>query len=352
LIELGLELDQVLWVGTKGEMEETLVPRAGIRLECIDGGPIAGVSPIKKVKNGLKLGLGFAKTMSLFRQHEPDVVFMTGGFVAVPVAAAAKILSTPIVVYLPDVEPGSAIKLALRLAKKVASTTEGSKAFVPSEKLVVTGYPVRQELRAAAQLSKAEALSRFRLDPGRQTLFVFGGSRGARSINQALMEHLPRLLNELQVIHVTGHLTWEEVAAKARTLPETLGTFYRPFPYLHEEMGAAFRSADLVLARAGASMLGECPAFGLPSVLVPYPHAWRYQKVNADFLTNRGAAEQLTDDGLREELIPTILGLMKDQKKLAQMRSAARALDLPGAANKLAQLILSVGMNGAQGVTA
>ncbi|HMT19841.1 MAG TPA: glycosyltransferase, partial [Promineifilum sp.] len=128
----------------------------------------------------------------------------------------------------------------------------------------------------ALLLSKAEALAQFDLLPGRPTLFVFGGSRGARNINRALMAALPELLQSAQIIHVSGELTWPEGETNAATLPNDLRRFYRPYPYLHEEMGAAFRAADLALARAGASMLGESPAFGLPSILVPLTFAWRY----------------------------------------------------------------------------
>jgi UDP-N-acetylglucosamine--N-acetylmuramyl-(pentapeptide) pyrophosphoryl-undecaprenol N-acetylglucosamine transferase len=269
-------------------------------------------------------------------------MLMTGGYVAAPVALAARRAGVPIVIYLPDVEPGSTIRFALPMARKVACTTDGSAAFVPAEKMVVTGYPVRADIRAATALSKAEALAQFDLQPGRPTLFVFGGSRGAQKINRALMAALPDLLVDTQVIHISGTLTWAEVESHAATLAPALRAFYRPFPYLHEEMGAAFRAADLVVARAGASMLGECPAFGLPAVLVPLTFAWRYQKVNADYLTERGAAVQLTDETLAAELLPTVRGLLADPERLARMAKAAATLDRPQAAADLARLVRAV----------
>jgi len=219
---------------------------------------------------------------------------------------------------------------------------------VPEEKVVVTGYPVRPEIRAARAISRGEALARFDLAPGRPTLFVFGGSRGARAINRALMGVLPALLDDTQVIHVSGTLTWPEVEANAATLPAGQRAYYRPFPYLHGEMGAAFRAADLVVARAGASMLGESPAFGLPAVLVPLTFAWRYQKVNADYLTERGAAIQLTDETLAAALLPTVRGLLFDGDRRSRMATAAAALDRPEAATDLARLILAQGMPVAQ----
>lgn len=339
---LGIGNEALLWIGTKGEMEETLVPRAGLRLETISGGPIVGVPMVTRAKNAMKLARGYTAASTHLRRFQPDVMFMTGGYVAAPVALAARRRGVPIVIYLPDVEPGSSIRIALPMAQRVACTTDGSRAFVPADKMVVTGYPVRAEIRAARSLSRENALGMFDLAPGRPTLFVFGGSRGARNINRALMAVLPELLTEAQIIHVSGTLTWPEVEANAATLPTGLRDYYRPYPYLHDEMGAAFRAADLVLARAGASMLGECPAFGLPAILVPLTFAWRYQKVNADYLTDHGAAVQLTDETLAEELLPTVRNLLFDREKLAQMATAAAALDKPTATADLAQVILSV----------
>ncbi|MBP9501700.1 MAG: UDP-N-acetylglucosamine--N-acetylmuramyl-(pentapeptide) pyrophosphoryl-undecaprenol N-acetylglucosamine transferase [Candidatus Promineofilum sp.] len=338
---LGVEQNDILWIGTKGEMEETLVTRAGLRLETIAGGPIAGVPVATRARNLAKLAQGYRAASNSIGRFRPNVMFMTGGYVAAPVSLAARRHKVPIVIYLPDVEPGSSIRLAIPMARRIACTTDGSRQFVPAEKMVVTGYPVRPDIRAAGSLSKAEALGHFDLKPGRPTLFVFGGSRGARNINRALMGALPDLLQEAQIIHVSGTLTWPEVKANAANLPAELHAWYRPFPYLHEEMGAAFRAADLTLARAGASMMGECPAFGLPSILVPLTFAWRYQKVNADYLTERGAAVQLVDETLTESLLPTVRELLFNPERLSRMAAAAKTLDRPNAAADLAQVILA-----------
>ncbi len=340
----GVADKDILWLGTKGEMEETLVPRAGLRLETISGGPIVGVPWATRARNAAKLAHGIGTAAGHMRRFRPNVMFMTGGYVAAPVAVAARRHHVPIVIYLPDVEPGSSIRFVVPLARRIACTTDGSRAYVPAEKVVVTGYPVRPDIRAARQLTQEQALAVFALAPGRPTLFVFGGSRGARNINHALMAALPQLLAEAQVIHVSGTLTWPEVEANAATLPAGLRARYRPYPYLHEEMGPAFRAADLVLARAGASMLGECPAFGLPSILVPLTFAWRYQKVNADYLAARGAAVQLTDETLADSLWPTVRELLFDSEKLALMSAAAAALDKPDAATELARVILAEAM--------
>lgn len=323
-------------------MEETLVPRAGLPLQTIAGGPIAGVPVGTKVMNGAKLVSSVGRAYGIIGRFRPNVVFMTGGYVNVPVAMAARARRVPVAIYLPDIEPGSAIRLLSRLADKVACTADASQAYFRPGQTVVTGYPVRGELRDALALSRDDARRQFDLGSDRPTVFVYGGSRGAWSINQALMAILPQLLPVAQVIHISGTLTWPQVEANAATLPDELRARYRPMPYLHEQMGAAYRAADLVVARAGASMLGECPAFGVPAVMVPYPHAWRYQKVNADYLVERGAALRLDDAQLGAQLWPTLQALLENRSQLAAMAAAAHQLDRPEAARHIADVLMAL----------
>lgn len=328
-------------------MEERLVPRANIALHTIRGGPIVGVSLPAMLANAARLAWSLGPVTRLFNRFRPDALLMTGGYVNAPVGLVAWLRRVPSAIFLPDVEPGSAIKALSRVADRVACTTGASRDYLPAEKVVVTGYPVRPALRAAAQMSPEAARRRFTLAPDRPVLLVFGGSRGARSINRALVAALPDLLEAgVQVIHVSGVRDWPEVEAAAGQLPAAFQDHYRPVAYLHERMGAAMRSADLVVARAGAGMLGEAPAFGLPSVLVPYPHAWRYQKVNADYLVDRGAAVRLDDGRLSQDLLPTVLSLLDDGARLQSMSEAARALDVPDAAGNLARLLMDLGQKG------
>jgi len=344
LQNLGVRRQDILWIGTRNNIEAELAPRAGFRLETLRGGAVVSSAPLhRRIVNGMQLIGSIGAAARHIRQFRPDVMLMTGGYTAVPVTLAAWLRRVPGIIYLPDVEPGATIRLLQRFVQTIACTAEESRQFLPADKLVVTGYPVRPELRAANRLTKAEALAHFDLAPGRPTLFVFGGSRGAQNINRALMGVLPELLRTVQVIHISGTFTWPEVEANAAALEEKLRAWYRPYPYLHTRMGAAFRAADLALARAGASMLGECPAFGLPAILVPLTFAWRYQKVNADYLTARGAAVQSSDERLPAELLPTVQALLHDANRLAAMRAAAKALDTPDAARRLAEVILALG---------
>lgn len=312
----GRPEDQLLWIGVRGEMEEELVPRAGLQMETIYSSPLAGLPLTTKLQSMVKLAYNVWLARGIMRRFRPDVLLVTGGYMSVPVAVAAWLGRVPTVAFVPDVEPGSALKAIGRLVTKVGATVADTAVYFSPGQTVTTGYPVRAALIEATQLSKEEALSQFDLastgsadgQGGRQTLFVFGGSRGAQSINRALMAGLPDLLTKgnLQIIHISGQLTWPEVEAFADTLPAEQRRFYRPYPYLHERMGAAFRAADLIVARGGASMLAEGPLFGTPAVLVPYPHAWRTQKINADYLVARNAAVRLDDETLAAQFVPKI----------------------------------------------
>jgi UDP-N-acetylglucosamine--N-acetylmuramyl-(pentapeptide) pyrophosphoryl-undecaprenol N-acetylglucosamine transferase len=343
---MGLAGENILWIGTSGQIEESLVPRANVRLETIAAGPIAGVPWRDKMVNTAKMTWSVRTANRIMAKFKPDVLFMTGGYVNVPVALAARVRRIPALIYLPDIEPGMAISQLSRLAEVVAATTESSKAFFPAGKVVVTGYPIREQLRQAVKIDREQALNKFDLRPSRRTLLVTGGSRGARSINRALMGILPRLLDTYQVIHLSGTLDWPEVLANAETLTDEQRKTYRPYPFLHQRMGAAFRSADLVLARAGASMLGECPAFGLPAILVPYPYAWRYQKVNAEYLVERGAALMLEDERLNDQLLPTLMDMVRDSDRLERMAVASRNLEIPDAEDRLARAIQGLALRG------
>jgi UDP-N-acetylglucosamine--N-acetylmuramyl-(pentapeptide) pyrophosphoryl-undecaprenol N-acetylglucosamine transferase len=230
--------------------------------------------------------------------------------------------------FLPDIEPGLTIQVLRRFVKRVALTVDESKVYFPANETVTTGYPLRQ---AMLEATREVAIQQFDLDPTRKTVLVFGGSRGSRAINNALLAILPQLLSEdAQVIHVTGTLDWAEIEAKYQQMADT--THYHVYPYLHHEMGLAMAGADVVVCRSGASVLGEFPLFGLPSILIPLAYSWHYQKVNADYLAQRGAAIELDESDMAEGLLPTIHDLLHDSARLEQMRQAARALARPDGA--------------------
>jgi undecaprenyldiphospho-muramoylpentapeptide beta-N-acetylglucosaminyltransferase len=335
--------DEVLWIGSLGGMEAELVRRAGLPFQAVHSGGVHGVG-WRLPLNALNLARGFFEAVRLVRSFEPEALLVTGGFVAAPVALAAWLNRVPVMVYLPDIEPGLAVRAVSQLARKIAVTADESRPYFPkgagaAGKLVVTGYPVRPELASA---TRAEGLPQLGLDPRRLTVLVTGGSRGARSLNRAVVAALPAWLKRCQVLHLSGQMDWAEIEQAQAALPDGLREHYHARPFLHE-MGWALAAADLVVSRAGASTLGEYPLFGLPAVLVPYPYAWRYQKVNADYLAARGAAIRLDDEALAIRLASEVLGLLDDPARLSQMRLAAQAAARPGAAGRIAQELRALG---------
>ncbi len=331
---LGLENDSILWVGGCGGMEEALVTRRNIPYASIAAAGIHGVGLKRLPGNLWQLLKGFIESRQILRKFKPDVLLFTGGYVAFPMAVAA--LRKPSLLYVPDIEPGLALKALARFADRIALTTETSTQYFPNRsKLTVTGYPVRPNLQG---WTREKALAYFDFDPNLPTLAVTGGSKGARSINMALINILPELLEKMQVIHLSGHLDWEAVEANAQSLSPDLAKRYAPFPYLHE-IGAVFAAADLIVSRAGASTLGEYPLFGLPAILIPYPYAWRYQKVNASYLADRGAAVILKDEDLETELLDLIQKLITDPETLNRMSHAMKSITNPKAAENIARMV-------------
>jgi UDP-N-acetylglucosamine--N-acetylmuramyl-(pentapeptide) pyrophosphoryl-undecaprenol N-acetylglucosamine transferase len=338
----GEERPSVLWVGSVGGMERELVERSQVPFEAIPAAGVHGVGLRSLPGNLLQLARGYRHARRILKRFQPDVLLFTGGYVAVPMALAG--LRFPSVLYVPDIEPGLALKVLARLADRIAVTAEDSRAYLPSRsQITVTGYPVRPDL---AIWEKPAALQVFGFNDQLPVLLVFGGSSGARSINRALLAVLPELLKEMQIIHVSGKLDWAEVEGARGSLSGLSGVDadlvqrYRAYPYLHAEMGAALAASDLALSRAGASSLGEFPQAGLPAILVPYPFAWRYQKVNAGYLERRGAAVVMLDQDLPQRLAPMVSDLIRDTVRLEQMRLSMRSLAHPDAARAIAGLLL------------
>jgi len=340
---------ETLWVGGEGGMEADLVTREGIAYRSIPAAGLHGVGARALPGNLLKLARGVIASRRILREFKPDVLFFTGGFVAAPMAIAGR--NIPTVLYVPDIEPGLSLKFLSRYATTIMLTASISKKyFSRQQQLVVSGYPLRGDL---AGWSRERAIGHFGLvqptgaEALKPTLLVTGGSKGARSINMAVINHLEELLEVAQIIHITGELDWPMVEEAAGKLPSHLRSSYHCLPYSHE-MGAALAAADLVLSRAGASALGEYPFFNLPAVLVPYSHAWRYQKVNADYLAQQNAALILQDGVLEDRLLPVLKDLLLNKHKLEAMRAAMNRLSQPHAADIIASELVQLA--GAQAI--
>jgi UDP-N-acetylglucosamine--N-acetylmuramyl-(pentapeptide) pyrophosphoryl-undecaprenol N-acetylglucosamine transferase len=337
------------YVGEAGGIEQMLSEREGLPFTAVATGQIRGRGVWTAAHNVARMSQGARDTGALIADWRPDVVFMTGGYVAAPVAWAAYRAKprVPLMIYLPDLTPGRAIQVTSYLASKVAvSFPEVAHYF--GQKAVVTGYPVRADL---FKTGKPEAWARLGLQADLPVLLVFGGSRGARSINRALADALPELLTMCQVVHVTGQTDWDEAQAAAKSALDAgvqrgaidAGAVerYHPRAYMHD-MVHALVAADLVVARAGAATLGEFPAARIPAVLAPYPFAGQHQEANARYLADRGAALTIPDKDLATRLKPVLLDLLSHPERLQAMSAAAAALARPDAAANIAAELLAL----------
>jgi UDP-N-acetylglucosamine--N-acetylmuramyl-(pentapeptide) pyrophosphoryl-undecaprenol N-acetylglucosamine transferase len=335
LYRRGIPPSDVSFVGTADGFERPLLHESGVNFGQtyeVMAGPLNGVGIIKASQSALKMLWGISQATRIITRQKPQTILLTGGWANVPLALAATVLRVPMLVYLPDIEPAKTIQFLAKVARKIAITVPDSARFFQNGQTVLTGYPLRQTMLTA---TREKALKHFGLDSTKPILLVFGGSRGAQRINIAIENILPDLLQDgIQVLHITGTLDWQR--SHDTTLPFQKATYY-PMAYLHDDMGLAMACADLVVCRAGASVLGELPHFGLPSILVPYPHAWQYQKTNADYIAQRGAGIRMDDGQMATNLLPTIRQLFRNRVQLETMRQNAQKLSQGNGAEAIAQ---------------
>lgn len=329
--------DEILYVGAADGPEAEIVPAAGLEFRGLSAAKLSRGGGLRLVGAATRLLRGVVEGVLLLRERRPDAVLGTGGYASVGVMAAAIILRIPTVVHEANSVPGRANALFGRFADRIAVTFPGTEKSFPPGRVVVTGMPVRAELRDA---DPAKARERYGWDPARPVLLVSGGSGGAESLNRAMLDALPHLGGlELQILHQTGRGQYDAVAGAASLL-RVPGVHYQSEPYI-DRMPDAMAAADLIVTRAGSSTLAEITAAGLPSITVPYPHAVAdHQTTNARALASTGATVTIPDGELTGERLATEIRMLLDQpERLEAMRVASRSAARPDAASAVAGLL-------------
>src|SRR6185295_665967 len=274
-------------------------------------------------------------------RDRPDAIFTTGGYVAVPVLLAAAPLRIPVVMWDGNVIPGRAVRATARLADALAvsfgATCRALASAAPGRPCYVTGTPIRD----VSSIDREAARVRLDVAPGERVLLIFGGSQAVRRFNAAVAQALPRLVERVTVIHVTGDEGYATALAGREGLPEAVRRRYRPYPFLRDEMLAALVTADLVVGRAGSSTLAEATALGLPMVVVPYPHAAGHQRANARVLVEAGGALLVEDADFDADALLSAAAILDDPERHARMAAASRSLGRPGAADAVAEIVLA-----------
>ncbi|MCU0478287.1 MAG: UDP-N-acetylglucosamine--N-acetylmuramyl-(pentapeptide) pyrophosphoryl-undecaprenol N-acetylglucosamine transferase [Chloroflexi bacterium] len=327
---------ELAWLGGRRGLEAELVPPSGIPLRRLLLRSLRSTGrDVHLVLDPLRLAVSLPQALWFLLRWRPDAVFTTGGYVAIPVLIAARLLRVPTVLWDGNVVPGRAVRATARLAGAVAVTDPRTCAALSARRCYETGTPIRDP----RLVDREAARTRLGIPAGERLLLVFGGSQAVRRFAAAVSEALPGLVERCTVLHVTGDDGYAAALAARETLPEARRARYRPVPFLADDMTAALASADLVVGRAGASTLAECAAFALPLICVPYPHAAGHQRRNAEAYAATGAARLVDDAEFDAAALLEASRLLEDPAAHLAMSAAARDAARPGAADAVARLV-------------
>lgn len=324
---------EISYIGSYNGIERDLIEAAGIPYYGISSGKLRRYFDRKNFSDPFKVVKGYWEAGRLMRRLKPDIVFSKGGFVAVPVVLAAKAKKIPCIIHESDITPGLANKISIPAAKKVCANFPETMNYLPAEKAVLSGTPIREELFSGNRIVGLDFCG---FTANRPVIMIIGGSTGAAALNEAVRNLLPTLLKEYQVVHLCGK-------GKADPAYDELDG-YRQFEYISAEMKDLFAAADLVVSRAGANSICELLALRKPNILVPLPAAASRgdQILNAESFERQGYSyvlqeENLTNDTLLKAIhsvmehradytaameksslnhaIETILGLLNEYRK-------------------------------------
>ncbi len=331
----GLDLR---WIGGHRGLEARVVSGAGIpvtrlmlrSLRTADVSLPALVDPVR-------LGASFPQAMALVGGLRPAAIFTTGGYVALPVVAAATALRVPVLLWEGNVIPGRSVRAIARLARELAVSFPETCRHLPGS-CHVTGTPIRD----LSSVDRLAARRHFEIPADARAVLIFGGSQAVQRFDSAVEQALPELAARAIVVHVTGESAYAAALARREALPDALRERYRPYPFLREEMGDALAAADLVVGRAGSSTIAEVTALGTPLVLVPYPHAAGHQAANARAVAESGAALVIADEAFDGTALLDAVGILGNPRRHLEMSSASRSLARPGAADAVAMLVLAL----------
>lgn len=330
---------EILFVGAIGRMEMERVPAAGYPIE---GLPVSGFdrkNMLRNVKVLLDLAKSLVKARKIIRKFKPEVAIGVGGYASAPTLRAASAFGVPTLLQEQNSYAGVTNKLLAKKAGKICVAYDNMDKFFPAEKIVKTGNPVRQDLFNVPAKS-VEAYEFFGFDPAKKTLLIVGGSLGARTINQSVMEHIQQLTESgVQVLWQTGKF----YIADARKAAEKYMSKSIVVTDFVSRMDYAYAIADLVISRAGASSISELCLLAKPVILVPSPNvAEDHQTQNALALVRKAAAVMIKDVDSKEKLIPEALQLIQDEKKIKELSENILQLAEKNSADRIADEVVNL----------
>ncbi|GLY83216.1 UDP-N-acetylglucosamine--N-acetylmuramyl-(pentapeptide) pyrophosphoryl-undecaprenol N-acetylglucosamine transferase [Actinoallomurus iriomotensis] len=348
----GLHLDPY-WVGSEGGIEKGIAEAENVPFTAIPTGklrrarnPLAMLTAAN-IRDAGKVPAGVGEAISVVRNLKPDAVLCTGGYVSVPVGLAARLCHRPLLVHEQTVRVGLANRITMRGATRIALSAEPSMELLPErlrDRAVVTGNPLRPGLGDGDAAEAPKRLGWAGWTPSLPTVYVTGGSLGARQVNELVAEILPDLLRYANVFHQAGSQLVDEAAAMAERLPADVRPRYMVRGFVGEELADLLALADVVVARSGGGTVSELTAIGKPSVLIPLiPTGGNEQVRNAEHLAGNGAARVLIgEDATPARLAEELAGLLGDRARLTDMASRARSMGRPDAAAALTSEVLAL----------
>ena len=330
---------KILFVGALGRMEMQRVPAAGYEIK---GLPICGFDRKNLLKNFkvlYKIWKSQRMAKQIIKDFKPQVAVGVGGYASGPTLNKAAAMGIPCLIQEQNSYAGVTNKLLAKKAAKICVAYEGMERFFPAEKIILTGNPVRQTLFDTT-ITQEEAIKSFGLDPAKKTILLVGGSLGARTINESVLQHLDQVKGtDVQFIWQTGKYYSAEIAKRleGQNIPNLVVTDFIT------DMGAAYKAADLVISRAGASSISEFCLIGKPVILVPSPNvAEDHQTKNALALANRDAAIYVKDAEAPATLLELAVKTVNDEKKLKSLSENVLKLALPDSADIIAKEVIKL----------
>jgi UDP-N-acetylglucosamine--N-acetylmuramyl-(pentapeptide) pyrophosphoryl-undecaprenol N-acetylglucosamine transferase len=326
---------EFLFVGARGKMEMEKVPQAGYKIIGLDIAGYERSSLIKNIWLPFKLIKSFFQVRTIFKSFKPDAVIGVGGYSSFPVLKSAQQKGIKTFIHESNSFAGKSNMMLGKKATKIFVANEGMNKFFPADKISITGNPVRKSI-VESKVSKAEALEFFGLEKNTPTVLIVGGSLGARSINEVILQHILDFHPlGLQLIWQTGKSTAKIYLERAKPLPNIWANDFI------NEMDKAYAAADIVVSRAGAMAVAELCVAKKPVIFVPFPHAAEdHQTMNAKYLVERDAAIMVKDEMVKARLFAEITSLAKDESKQKKLSENISAFAVKNADKKIAEEIL------------
>lgn len=333
---------EFLFVGPNGGMENEIMQKYGIPLKNVKAGKMRRYFSLMNFIDFFKVIIGIFQSLWILLKYMPDVIFSKGGYASFPVVLAGWIYRIPILIHDSDATPGLANSVLGKFADRVAVSYPEAEREFAAEQVVLTGNPVREDiLRGDAQ--KAREL--FNLSPEKKTIFVWGGSQGAKIINEKIVDILPELIKKYQIIHQTGENNLEETRHRAGELGVKAGhEGYYPVAFIGDELSDILAVSDLVISRAGANSISEIAAIGKPAIIIPIEKAANnHQRMNAYSVARLGGCIVLEENNLGENLLLSrIEEIMNDDNLKTKLSANIKKFYHPDAAERLADGILGL----------